>query len=158
MLDIRMVLLADAPDLVPKLTDWFLDAWAPYYGPSGPGDAEADLMGCCNRDHLPIAVIARDEQGGLLGTAALKRESVGSELGVGPWLAAFLVGKDHRGKGIGTALVGAIEEHATRLGFETIYTSTDAAENILIRRGWRMFGATQSLRGPLKIYCFSVGD
>ena len=152
-----MALLADRQDLVPTLTDWFIAEWEPYYGPSGPGDAGADLRACLNRDCLPIAVVALAADGVLLGTAALKHESAGSELGVGPWLAAFVVGPAYRGKGVGTALVAAIEGEAARLGFDRIYTSTDAAEGILERRGWQMFGATSSLRGPLKIYRFSTG-
>jgi hypothetical protein len=54
-------------------------------------------------------------------------------------------------------LVGAIETETARLGFDAIYTSTDAAESILIHRGWDLYGATESLRGPLKIYRFEVG-
>lgn len=157
MPDISTVLLADVPELIPTLIDWFVDEWEPYYGPSGPGDAGADLRDCCNRDVLPIAVLARDEGGTLLGTAALKADSAGSEQGVGPWLAAFVVAPDYRGKGVGTALVAAIETEAARLGFKAIYTSTDTAEGIFKRRGWQMFGDAVSLRGPLKIYRFSVG-
>lgn len=154
---LRIVLLADRPDLIPALTDWFMAEWGPYYGAGGPGDAAADLRGCLNRDTLPVALVALDADDTLLGTVALKEESVGSALGVGPWLAAFLVAPQHRGRGVGAALVAAIEGEAARLGFAEIYTSTDTAEGILERRGWLPFGATQSLRGPLKIYRFSTG-
>ena len=155
--NLRMTLLADRPDLIPTLTDWFVAEWEPYYGSGGPGDAVSDLLGCLNRDSLPIAVVVLDTDDTLLGTAALKAESVGSELGVGPWLAAFLVGPAHRGRGVGTALVAAIEGEAARLGFAEVYTSTDTAEGLLKRRGWQPFGDTESLRGPLKIYRFSTG-
>ena len=156
-LALRIVLLADRPDLIPTLTDWFVAEWEPYYGADGPGDAASDLRGCLNRDTLPVALVALGTDDTLLGTAALKEESVGSELGVGPWLAAFLVAPEHRGRGVGTALVAVIEGEAARLGFAEVYTSTDAAEGILQRRGWLPFGATESLRGPLKIYRFSTG-
>jgi len=96
-----------------------------------------------------VALTADDD---IIGTAALKAESVGSELGVGPWLAAVLVGKPHRGKGVGTALIKAIEETAARLGFQAIYTSTDAAESIVERLGWQAAGTSQSLRGTVTIY------
>jgi GNAT superfamily N-acetyltransferase len=55
-------------------------------------------------------LIALDKDGNLLGTAMLKSDSVGSELGVGPWLAAVLARPERHGKGIGTALVEAIEK------------------------------------------------
>ena len=141
--DFQIALLADRPELVPTLTDWFIAEWEPYYGPDGPGDAGADLRGCLNRTALPIAVVALNGDGALLGTAALKQDSVGSERGVGPWLAAFLVAPNHRGRGVGTALVAAIEDMAARLGFGSIYTSTDAAAGILERRGWQVFGTTE---------------
>ncbi len=68
----------------------------------------------------------------------------------------MLVDKDHQGQGVGTALVKAIEEEAARLGFDSIYTSTDTAMGILERRGWQVFGTTESLRGPLTIYRWRV--
>lgn len=153
----HIAILADRPVLIPTLSDWFVAEWEPYYGADGPGDAGSDLRGCLNRDTLPIALVALDADETLLGTAALKDESVGSEQGVGPWLAAFLVAPKHRGRGVGSALVAAIEVEAARLGFAEIYTSTDAAEGILERRGWVPFGDTESLRGPLTIYRFSTG-
>ena len=121
-------------------------------GPVVEGDAEGDLAACRSRDALPICLVALSESGDVLGTASLRSESVGSELGVGPWLAAVLVPREHQGQGVGTALVAAIEAEARRLGFECLYTSTSTAEGLLKRRGWEAFGASQSLRGPVAVY------
>jgi GNAT superfamily N-acetyltransferase len=142
----------EVPEVGPTLARWFIEEWSPWYGPNGPGDAHADLAACRSREVLPICLVAFDMDGRLLGTAALKSESVGSEIGAGPWLAAVLVGTDHQGKGVGTALVKAIEEEAARLGFGSIYTSTDRAARILERRGWQAFGTAQSIRGEVAIY------
>jgi GNAT superfamily N-acetyltransferase len=150
--NLRIVHLVEAREIIPTLAKWFVEEWAPYYGPDGPGVAEEDLMAYCNRDQIPTALVAFDAESNVVGTAALKADSVGSELGQGPWLAAFLVGKHHRGKGVGTALVEAIEREACRLGFQTIYTSTDAAEGIYRRRGWRALNQVSSLRGPITVY------
>ena len=150
--NLRIIHLVEAPETVPTLARWFVEEWAPYYGPDGPGAAEEDLVACYNRDKIPIALVAFDAESNVIGTAALKSESVGSEPGQGPWLAAFLVGRDHRGKGVGTALVEAIEKEACRLGFQTIYTSTDAAEGIYRRRGWQALNQVSSLRGPITVY------
>lgn len=150
--NLRIIHLVEAPETVPTLARWFVEEWAPYYGPDGPGAAEEDLVACCNRDKIPTALVAFDAESNVVGTAALKADSVGSELGQGPWLAAFLVGKHHRGKGVGTALVEAIEREACRLGFQTIYTSTDAAEGIYRRRGWQALNQVSSLRGPITVY------
>jgi len=149
---IRIVHLVEVPEVAPTLVRWFIEEWRPWYGPGGLGDAPGDLAACRSRDVLPICLVALNREGEVLGTAALKSESVGSEIGVGPWLAAVLVGTDHQDKGVGTALVKAIEEEAARLGFESIYTSTDTAARILERRGWQAFGTAQSIRGEVAIY------
>ena len=154
----RIVHLIDAPEATPTLAGWFVEEWTPWYGPEGQGDAESDLEACRSRDELPICLVALSVDGDVLGTAALKSDSVGDELGVGPWLAAMLVGKDHRGRGIGTALVEAIEGEARRLGFSTIYTSTRAQENIPGRRGWQPFGESESLKGTVTVYRLQIRD
>jgi GNAT superfamily N-acetyltransferase len=150
--DWHIVHLIEVPEAVPRLTRWFVEEWGPYYGPGGPGDAGSDLAACRGRDALPICLVALSAGEEVLGTAALKSDSVGSELGVGPWLAAVLVGEDHRGQGVGTALVEAIEAEARRLGFASIYSSTDSAAGMLERRGWQAFGTVESLRGPATVY------
>ena len=45
------------------------------------------------------------------------------------------------------ALVKAIEEEAARLGFDSIFTSTDTAKGILERRGWQAYGTTETPQG-----------
>ena len=149
---LRIVHLVEVPEAVPLLAQWFVETWEPWYGDDGPGDAEEDLVASCRRDTLPIALVALGETDEVLGTAALKAESVGSEIGQGPWLAALLVGKAHRGKGVATALIAAIEQEARRLDFDALYTSTDVAERMLRRRGWQAVGSTTSLRGTITIY------
>lgn len=156
--DMRVVNLLDAPETTPVLVQWFIAEWAPWYGPGGDGDAAADLAACNGRDVLPICLVALDADGGVLGTASLKAESVGSEVGAGPWLAAMIVGKAHQGQGIGTALAGAIEDEARRLGFAAVYTSTDAAEGIMKRRGWQRIGSTESLRGDIAVFRRQLAD
>ncbi len=150
--NLRIVHLVDFPQAIPVLTRWFIEEWEPFYGPEGPGDAKADLSACCRRDDLPIGLVALGMDDDVLGTAALKSSSVGGELGVGPWLAALLVGKDHQGRGVGRALVEAIEGEACRLGFGSIYTSSELDESIMGGRGWQAFGSTESLKGPITIY------
>lgn len=148
----KIVHLIDVPEVLPVLARLFVAEWAPWYGPDGPGDAKADLNACASRDALPLCLVALDDQGEILGTAALKAGSVGGELAPGPWLAALLVTEDHRKKGVGTALVESIEIEARRLGFGTLYTSTDAADTIMVRRGWQKTGETASLRGPITVF------
>ena len=149
VLSISTVHLAAVPDAIPVLAGWFVEAWGPYYGPDGPGDATRDLTACCNRDRIPLALVALNPEEELLGTVALKSESVASHRHLGPWLAALLVAPEYRGQGVAAALVTAIEVEARRLGFSELFTGATG----LRRGGWRpLTGEGVSLRGPITVY------
>ena len=67
------------------LERWLLEEWEPYYGPDGPGDAEADLRAARVRDALPICLVAVDSDDRPLGTIALREASVDSHRHLSPW-------------------------------------------------------------------------
>jgi GNAT superfamily N-acetyltransferase len=148
----RIVPLVDAQFAVPGLARWFVEEWRRYYGPDGPGDAEADLMASASRDRLPVAVVALDDEDRILGTAALKAVSAGGDIAPGPWLAPLLVGPEHRGRRVATALIAAIKRHARELGFSELFVSTAIPGGLFERRGGQRFGATGSLRGDVIVY------
>ena len=154
--EICIVHLLEVPQQIPVLVDWFIAEWESWYGAEGSGNAEQDLAACCDRDRIPLCLVALDTNDELLGTAALRAESVGSKLGDGPWLTGFLVEPEHRRKGIGTALVAAIEAETGRLGFDAVYVSTDTAGYLFERRCWQAAGPASSLRGPVTVYCRSL--
>lgn len=146
---IHIVHLKDNLSAIPILTQWFIEEWAPWYGPEGPGDAKQDLEECCRQEGLPICLIAFNESKTVLGTVALKSKSIGSKRSDGPWMSALLVSKSHRGKGVGTALIEAIEKEARRLDFTSVYCSTNTAEGTLQHRGWKTNGKAETLRGSV---------
>ncbi|MDX5592869.1 GNAT family N-acetyltransferase [Pseudovibrio sp. SPO723] len=152
-MSIEIKRLAEARNTLPELAALFEAEWSEWYGAAGNGDAHADLEACCNGSSLPIGLVALGEQGQVLGTASLKQASLGSEFGHTPWLAAMVVMPAHRGKGIGDALVGAIESAARELGYGALYTTTDKAERLILRRGWVPTGeVATSQRGRIKVY------
>ncbi|NNE84517.1 MAG: GNAT family N-acetyltransferase [Alphaproteobacteria bacterium] len=142
---------------IPVLAELFVEAWGPYYGPAGPGDAEHDLRSCCNRDEMPLALVALDTTQNILGTAALKPHSLETHRHLNPWLAAMLVAPDQRGKGIASALITAIEDEARRLGFASLYSDTASGSALLERQGWQKLEADiQTLREPATLYCLDL--
>ncbi len=147
---VRVDSLCDRLELIPELAHWFEAEWTPYYGPDGPGagTAEQDLRRCCNRDALPLALVALDDGGRLAGTAALKTDSLDTHPQLGPWLAA-LVATSAEAE---AALVQAIEVEARRLGFDTVYTGMDEESAVLRQRGWSVIGRSSSLRGPIAVF------
>ncbi|MTI16001.1 GNAT family N-acetyltransferase [Rhodobacteraceae bacterium RKSG542] len=149
----QVVRLGQVQWAVEPLVQLFQEAWPQWYGEGGNGDAGADLSACLSPDTLPIAFVALSDDGRVIGTAALKHESLGSELGFGPWLAAMAVSPSERGRGVGSALVAAVETAASELGFDAIYTSTDEAARLITRLGWEDTGRrVQSQRGSIAVF------
>ena len=128
--------LADHPEAIPLLKQWFESEWGSYYGPTGGGNAEQYLIAYSNQSKLPIGVVAylNDE---LCGIMALKTQSIDARSHLSPWVAAGLVVPLHRRKGIGANLLVAVEGIAKRLGYSRIYSGTSTAASLLERSNWR---------------------
>lgn len=150
--EFTIIYLADAREFVVPLAPLFIEEWEPYYGRQGPGDAETDLNDCCNKDEIPLALVAVDADGEILGTASLKAKSIDTHRHLGPWLATLFVVERHRGRGINAALVAAIEENAVRLGFERIYVGARGVTSSMRENGWMLLDEVSSMRGPIEIY------
>jgi GNAT superfamily N-acetyltransferase len=128
--------LADHPEVIPTLQEWFETEWAAYYGPGGPGCARHDLVTYAARDQLPVGLIASID-GQLCGIAALKADSLSTHTHLGPWVAAGLVAPAYRRRGIGARLIARLEDVARHLGYLTIYAGTSTATSLLERCGWQ---------------------
>jgi predicted N-acetyltransferase YhbS len=89
-----------------------------------------------NIDRVPIVLVARDDAGLMVGTASLLSDDLEGDPR-NPWLASVFVQPEHRGKGIASTLVVAIEDAARRLGYPTLYLFTTSAARLYARLGWR---------------------
>lgn len=148
---LRIAYLADHPESLPVLRQWFETEWASYYGPGGPGDARRDLAAYANEAGLPVGMVAFLD-GEICGIAALKSESVASRSHLSPWAAAAMVHPAHRGRGIGSELFRALEEEAQRRGYRHIYCGTSSATRLLERRGWRFMEQIEYDGANVSIY------
>lgn len=149
---IKICFLAEVPEVVPKLVKLFQEEWEAYYGSEGPGIAESDIWECCQINSIPLALIATDDNGEVVGTGTLRAESIGSAPDQGPWITALVVEKSRRGNGIGTALISALEMEARRFRCPFIYISTHTSGGILLSRGWQAIKKTNSYQGVVTIY------
>ena len=150
---VKVSYLIDIPEALPQLVQWFIEAWSPHYGPSGIGDARADLVSYSRRDGLPVALVAQSGNDKLLGVTALKPVSLPSHEHLGPWLGALLVTPGERGKGIATVLIGAIEAEARRQGITVLYSDTVCTSTMLSRLGWQAIEENvPTLRDQVTIY------
>jgi GNAT superfamily N-acetyltransferase len=112
--------LADHPDFVQPLAAWLLEHWRPWTPEHTLESRSAKLRAHLNRDTLPIALIALSGPE-LLGVACLRVHDLEGREDLTPWLGGVYVAPDSRRRGVGAALVRAVEEKARALGFEEIY-------------------------------------
>ncbi len=141
----KISLLADHREALPILTDWYRSEWEPYYGVNGPGNAQADLESRCNYEKIPIGLVAiEDDQ--VCGTIALGWDAATN---LTPSIIGLLIGRAHRRKGIGTALIKSAETLARQLGHKRVYMSTTVPGDLLERRGWHKLKEVVFLNGEL---------
>ena len=147
--------LADHIDVLPTLADWYRKEWEPYYGIDGPGDALADLESRCNRDSLPVGLVALE--GDLVkGVAALDLDEATN---LTPSVVGLLVAAEYRGQGVAARLLESATNLADRLGYSRVYISTTTLGDHLLRTGWRFFGPVSFLNGEQgSIYSYDLSD
>ena len=137
----HIALLADHPGFIDELAASYEAEWAPYYGNSGPGDARADLTSRCNRDGVPIGLVAI-EGGRILGTLALDRDAA---TGLTPSVVGLLVMPEARRQGVAHELLQSVARLARELGYDELFISTSILHGMLRRQGWHEQGDVEFL-------------
>jgi GNAT superfamily N-acetyltransferase len=132
--DIKIEFLEDNRHLIPILEESYKNEWKEYYGSGGHGDALSDLNSFCNKDKLPIGLVAL-RTCKFIGTVALRQKS-GSHHHLSPWVTSLFVIADERRKGIGTKLIKAVEVLSGNLGFSKIYSRSETATQFFTANQW----------------------
>jgi GNAT superfamily N-acetyltransferase len=70
------------------------------------------------------------------GSCLFVREEIDPKHDLTPWLAALYVAPEFRNRGIATALVRAIEQHARSVGCDELFLYTITAEPLYAKLGW----------------------
>lgn len=76
-----------------------------------------------NRD-IPFTIVAKSDEGKLLGAASLVENDMTTNKQYTPWLGGVMVKEEYRKHKVGRQLVQSIENYAAKLGFENIYLFT----------------------------------
>jgi GNAT superfamily N-acetyltransferase len=137
-------LLIDAEDAISPLVDLMEREWAAWYNPRG-ASARADLSERCQRDQLPLGIVAYAD-GALAGTCALTVSSGGLVTERSPWLGGLLVDPQFRRQGVAAALLQRALREAGRLGHRQVFALTAHADDLFVHEGWRLVETT-SLHG-----------
>ena len=135
--NVEIAYLADYAAVVVELAAALHAQDREYYGARTPADIAADLVLSLQREALPLALIALRD-GVLLGAAILRQDSSTTHPHLGPWLTAFYVRPELRGRSIGGKLVAAIEAAAQRLGVAQLYAGSGRAASLFERAGWQV--------------------
>ncbi len=138
----RTAYLADHKEVIPKLAEWFHQEWSYLYPKRTIGEVRTAIEERTNKDCIPVALVAFEETE-LVGTVCLKTHDMDNRLDLSPWLAGLYVAASWRGKGMGTALVKAIEQKAKALGIRKLYLYTPSAVSFYTRMSWRVLEATE---------------
>ena len=146
-------LLADNREILPTLVDWYEREWSLYYGADGPGNAHADLASRCNKDAIPVGVVAK-ENNRPLGVAALDLDPA---TGLIPSVVGLLVADEFRRRGVASRLLKSATLLAEGLGYNHVYTSTTVLGDHLLRNGWRRTGDAHFLNDEHgSVYVFDL--
>jgi GNAT superfamily N-acetyltransferase len=122
------LLLADRPELIPEVGLLRWREWG-YDDPSPDAWVETTRREA-GRVDLPVTVVAVDDEGRALGAVALGDAddalTEDERAGRTPWLEGMVVRDDSRLRGIGRALVAALEDLARSRGHEQVWVVTGA--------------------------------
>jgi GNAT superfamily N-acetyltransferase len=140
--DIKIAYLADHEEAIGELTQWFYGEWSYLYPDKTMDDVRNAIAERTNRDRVPMALVAF-EGAVLAGTVCLKTHDMDTRLDLAPWLAGLYVAGPWRGRGVGTALVKAVEQKAIALGIRKLHLYTPSAEVFYLRLAWLTREATE---------------
>ena len=123
-MDLRIEHLFHHPERVRLVAGWIYDEfWTGKAGYS-VGTFEGLLRDARDPDRIPLSLLALAE-GAPAGTVNLIECDDPARPHLRPWLAALFVAPEFRGRGIGSALVRALDAEARRLGCKEMYLGTD---------------------------------
>ena len=143
--------LADYPDTIPTLAQWFRDQWPDYFADWSQAEMEQGFLEGASRNRLPSRLVAF-ESDALVGTIVLREGETETLPAFQPELGGLYVMASHRGRGIGTELIRAGMQLARDQGYEIVYATTVAAAGILERLGWEFIQTVVHRNESLALY------
>jgi len=136
-LDYRIDHLRDAAKHRATVADRIWRAW---WQPDGRplADVDAALGKILIAEGFPFSLVASVD-GQFLGTVTAVMDDIPERPHLGPCLAALWVEPESRGKGIGDALMVALQSRLKGLGFEEVYLSAKPRmRDFYAGRGWML--------------------
>ena len=134
--------LVDHDEFIPTVARWHHDEWA-YLRPGDSVEVRITrLQECCGNRAIPTVVIAFTGST-LLGSAMLIPHDMDTRMELSPWLAGVFVAPNHRGRGVGAAMVRRVIDDATALGVRRLHLYTPSAQHFYSGLGWSLTERTR---------------
>ena len=133
--ELRVVTVADRPDLIPTVADWL---WHEFWRADGytPEQTLRAVTLAGRPCGIPQCfVLLKDGQP--VGTASLTAEDLDERPDLTPWLAGVFVVTAHRRQGHVAYLIAAVEAACRSASIPTLWLYTNTAERIYARAGWQ---------------------
>ncbi len=142
--------LADHPEAVPLLADWFFTEWNSY-DKRTHAEIEEQLRQNLDRESVPITFVAL-EKSKVIGTVSLDLSDLPPyDHLYSPWLAALYVHPDFRHRGVGRALVARVIAFGRSQNLATIFLWTSGSSDFYQKCGWRILLKTAYRERPISI-------
>lgn len=132
---IRILPLADRPDLTDQVAAWCFAEWGPLNEGETLASRTARIQAGLHHDAVPMVFVAVDASGACCGTASLTNDDLPGD-GRNPWLASVYVPPAARRRGIASQLVLAVEAEAARQGFAALFLYTATVPALYAGLGW----------------------
>nr|WP_254869817.1 GNAT family N-acetyltransferase [Thalassospira sp. HF15] len=138
--------MADRPDCVDACAAWAYGRWGVQKPDSSLERVRGYFAQCCQKDDLPLTLLAINQETGLpIGMASLWPQDGTDWPDKTPWIAAVYTLYRYRGQGVAKSLIDRILKEAKRFDIKTIYLKSGSAAGMYLRLGFEEIDRQPSL-------------
>ncbi len=127
--------LSENPQFASTVSGWIYDAFIKDIRDDLSLEDLTVRIKACHKETLPVRLVAV-LNGQCVGTVSLVENDLACREYT-PWLAALIVDKYFRGRGIGRQLISFVQELARQIGYKELYLRTEHASGYYRKLGWR---------------------
>lgn len=129
-------LLADRPELIEPVGRVRWEEWGHALEPENLEWWLATTSREAGRVDLPITFVAADADGDAVGAVGLAEFDIDERRDRSPWIIGMIVRADHRGGGIGRALIERLEQRAIADGWTRLWVASEGAVGFYEKCGY----------------------
>lgn len=142
--------ITERPDLVETVARWQWGEWGNHDPHDSLAARVASIRAQSEGGDIPTTFVATDGDTPL-GSASFTSDDMPTHPELTPWLASVYVAPEARGRGVASALVRRVVQHAASLGVGRLYLFTEGARGLYAKLGWHEIGAEHFEGTPVTI-------